>query len=463
VAKLNNNPHFQGQTGASGHYDEVETMQNALESSDKAKGDLLVYDGAADTYPDALSVGADGTFLKALDAQTLGMIFAAITEADISDLEHAITVKLNSGADIGTRPLFNFIEGSNVTLTVADNPGSNRIDITINASGGAGSTTGWYFIATVNSPQVAKDRADQVLDGTDDHVQINAALQSHYYVVLFEGTYDIGAPIVIRSGGTLAGSGWNTILKANGITTGNRAVVTNDTNAHNCTAPSGTPMFGSPDSAHRCDNLLVVKCDGSGSTYGGILFDSSTGNNRSNWIIGCYMRENGGFNVEWDGSSDNMLIGCHFGGCNGDGIIAGGGNSYIWSSKQFFADGIGLSCTSSRVLVVGFSAQDNGTHGISFTAGDPYGIGLQSDTNGRLGAGSGIYLTGSGARLDFNSFDRGGTPRQDWGVQLSGSPAYLNLTGITKNNQSGHHTGAVGANPLIAVVQYGTTPWVVGY
>lgn len=37
----------------------------------------------------------------------------------------------------GTRKQINLIEGTNVTLTTADNPGSNRVDVTIAASGGA--------------------------------------------------------------------------------------------------------------------------------------------------------------------------------------------------------------------------------------------------------------------------------------------------------------------------------------
>ena len=52
-----------------------------------------------------------------------------------------ITVRKNSGSDVGTRPRINFIEGSNVTLTVADDAGSNEVDVTIAASGGGASVT----------------------------------------------------------------------------------------------------------------------------------------------------------------------------------------------------------------------------------------------------------------------------------------------------------------------------------
>jgi hypothetical protein len=45
-----------------------------------------------------------------------------------------VTVRKNTGADVGTRQRLNFIEGSNVTLTVADDAGSSEVDITIAAS-----------------------------------------------------------------------------------------------------------------------------------------------------------------------------------------------------------------------------------------------------------------------------------------------------------------------------------------
>lgn len=49
-----------------------------------------------------------------------------------------ITVRKNSGSNIGTRPRLNFIEGNNITLTISDDPTDNEIDITIEATGGGG-------------------------------------------------------------------------------------------------------------------------------------------------------------------------------------------------------------------------------------------------------------------------------------------------------------------------------------
>lgn len=50
----------------------------------------------------------------------------------------AITVRENSGADVGTRPRLNFIEGTGVTLTITDDPANSEVDITIDAAAAGG-------------------------------------------------------------------------------------------------------------------------------------------------------------------------------------------------------------------------------------------------------------------------------------------------------------------------------------
>lgn len=51
-----------------------------------------------------------------------------------------VTVRKNTGSDVGTRSRLNFIEGSNVTLTVSDDAGSDEVDITIAAASGGSAT-----------------------------------------------------------------------------------------------------------------------------------------------------------------------------------------------------------------------------------------------------------------------------------------------------------------------------------
>jgi hypothetical protein len=52
-----------------------------------------------------------------------------------------VAVNKNSGATVGTRRRLNFIEGANVTLTIADDAGNEEVDVTIAASGGGGGGT----------------------------------------------------------------------------------------------------------------------------------------------------------------------------------------------------------------------------------------------------------------------------------------------------------------------------------
>lgn len=54
-----------------------------------------------------------------------------------------VTVRKNAGADVGTRRRINFMEGTNVTLTIADDAANGEIDVTINASGGGGGSVTW--------------------------------------------------------------------------------------------------------------------------------------------------------------------------------------------------------------------------------------------------------------------------------------------------------------------------------
>ncbi|MCK5018641.1 MAG: hypothetical protein KAS32_16390, partial [Candidatus Peribacteraceae bacterium] len=73
---------------------------------------------------------------------------AGADEIDVSNLSgeladpQKLTVRKNSGANVGSRPRLNLIEGSNITLTVADDGPGDEVDITIAGLGGSGDVTG---------------------------------------------------------------------------------------------------------------------------------------------------------------------------------------------------------------------------------------------------------------------------------------------------------------------------------
>ena len=56
-------------------------------------------------------------------------------------IDGTVLVVKKAGSTVGTRTTLNLIEGSNVTLTVADNSGSDRVDVTVAASSSGGVTT----------------------------------------------------------------------------------------------------------------------------------------------------------------------------------------------------------------------------------------------------------------------------------------------------------------------------------
>lgn len=55
------------------------------------------------------------------------------------DATARVTVRKNSGVNVGSRRRINFVEGSNITLTVADDAGNEEVDVEIASSGGGGS------------------------------------------------------------------------------------------------------------------------------------------------------------------------------------------------------------------------------------------------------------------------------------------------------------------------------------
>jgi uncharacterized membrane protein len=71
----------------------------------------------------------------------------------------ALTIVRRAGTLIGRRPAINFIEGTNVTLTVADNPATNAVDVTVAATGGGGT-------GDVVGPASATNNNIAVFDGT---------------------------------------------------------------------------------------------------------------------------------------------------------------------------------------------------------------------------------------------------------------------------------------------------------
>jgi hypothetical protein len=67
----------------------------------------------------------------------------ALVLEDLLDAVARVKVRKNNGAsDVGARRRLNLIEGSNVTLTVSDDPTNEEVDVTIASSGGGAAESG---------------------------------------------------------------------------------------------------------------------------------------------------------------------------------------------------------------------------------------------------------------------------------------------------------------------------------
>lgn len=98
-----------------------------------------------DNYP---LTGADWVYVPDKDGQAYRVIFDERVQENHGpkgkdykrvylhreDMQMGVTVRKNSGANVGTRQRLNFIEGANITLTVSDDGTDNEVDVTIAGS-----------------------------------------------------------------------------------------------------------------------------------------------------------------------------------------------------------------------------------------------------------------------------------------------------------------------------------------
>ena len=99
------------------------------------------------------------------------------------DANARVAVRKNSAGSVYTRRRLNFIEGTNVTITVADDAGSEEVDITIDAAGGGGTIAvqeqdGTPNVAAVNTVKVPNGT---LTDETGGVVSLDYAKSAHVH------------------------------------------------------------------------------------------------------------------------------------------------------------------------------------------------------------------------------------------------------------------------------------------
>lgn len=402
--------------------------------------------------------------------------------------QSTIVRKNSAGSDFQRRRV-NLIEGSNVTLTVSDDSTNNEVDVTIAAS--SGTTTLPYL-------RVGGTGNDYVVDGTDDHVQIQQAIDAIETagggVVHLEGDriYDIGASLTIalHQGLVLEGSGWSTVLKAKNslndhliefdpATAGDNIWATlrdfkMDGNNTNQTGGSCIYAKGAVESLF--ENLWIT------NPYdNGIYFDEESSGviGHNNRVVHCHFDGGStsaghGRGIYFKANDENMVIGCDFQGMGGSdtepyavkdesGLTAFIGNTFV-SGKHCIKL---QNATKTRIIGNTF---DGGFHQVYASADECVIQGNNFFLTGDGGANntySAVYIDfGGGNQITGNVFEAHTTATRtrsfvrdagDGDNVISGNRFYLGSsslgTGMIEN-------GGSAANHITGNSQY-TTEYIL--
>jgi len=243
-----------------------------------------------------------------------------------------------------------------------------------NVSGiGIGSTaapvvrTATVVVAASDASAKSKAQADYVCDGTDDQVEIQAAIDTEKHVKLTEGTFVLSNRLQLDSDTLLEGSGFGTVLKM----------------ANNANAVSVINAVG-------VNNVIVrsLKVDG----------------NRAN--------NTKGYGIRFDQSNNIVVEDCFVTSCYDTNILIGISSRAI-VERCFTTDsrlnGISVE-ESDEVIVKGNVAYNNSLHGIRVRAADPsthYGnvvIGNKASNNGNFG----IYVRVDNTAIIGNTANNNG-------------------------------------------------------
>lgn len=383
-------------------------------------GDLVVGTGA--NAAAKLVKGANGTVLSVVGGSVVWAAPTAASVATDSIWDTAGDLAVGTGSNTAAKvPI-----GSNgQVLTVV---GGAVTWATPSGGGGTGNPySGAIIVASSEAPSAVKTAAHYTCDGTDDEVQINAAMldasaltahggtagaEQAGTVLLTGGRFNIGSdPIKMRTGCQLQGMGRLTELRAVGLTTaaddsgsgtGTAIIKLNDATVHNCTvrdlylqgnAASGGDGHGihfastsgadrtaypnsNPDPYIHIDNLYIEGFTGSANRHG-IWMDTDL---RGSIITKCELRNFTGHGIYIDGTPDSNIVDCHVGGAAGTGFYIAGGNVKLSSCKSFYCDTNGFYISSGRGNLVGCESQDNAV-GFRITGSPVTFAGVVADTH----------------------------------------------------------------------------------
>ena len=200
-----------------------------------------------------------------------------------------------NGTDIADRPKLNLIEGSNVTLTVTDNPTDNRVDVTVASTGGGGGTDQYVKV----------DSSDTTAAYLDSKLQLALGLTKSIGSPAGNETLIVSMPAgatnnVLRYTGSVWATDSRLTTQGSGAASGNGSVTvtgisgdTSTSSLYSLNATTDPTKYAiKAESTSGASGLSVISNSGTGA-----YIETTTGNAQ-----GLMVKSNGG------GSADAVYI-----------------------------------------------------------------------------------------------------------------------------------------------------------
>lgn len=351
-------------------------------------------------------------------------------------------------------------------------------------------------VASNDAPAYIKAEANYVCDGSNDQVEINAAIteaatgpnagsseRALNAVELSGGQFYCSGSILLRSGVDVMGAGmFASVLRAVNLTAatgaGSRVALVKlfDLNTHGC-GLHGFTLEGGGAAGGTCDGL--VYCNDGAANPSGYPYTSpdpycyahdlfvrgfrtpgvgGAGRNglyaetdmRGTFFHSSNIRDCSGDGLVLNGTPDSHVDRIHIGGIDGIGINVASGNNKVTNCKAYYCNVAGMRFTGSRGTFTCLEVQDSAV-GFDVAATPAVIAGLTADTC----LNDGIIIRGTGLSLDgFQVFWRSGGryPSQARGVTFTGSPAEITAVGrVATNGITTKVSGAPGANSFVRI------------
>lgn len=358
-------------------------------------------------------------------------------------------------------------------------------------------------VAASGESEAVRAAADYVCDGTDDHVQINAALSdvgvekltaggNGGSVCLIGRRFNIGNPITPWSQTHLFGSySWG----------GTQIFAQSKTNGWGGTASAPIGMVQLATANTQYVRVSGLTLQGQSQAVDGIYLFVGTGQEWDAQLnandVRIYNVGRNGFETAIGSGGRNragvwrnikvinpgvsgFVLGCpdytlsdsEVGSASSHGIVVAHSNGKIMNTKSWYSQGNGFHVAGGRDnILVGCDAQDNKGDGFYLSSAKTLVVG-QADSNGLSRApgvvtGVGFRVIGSGTNLQGTASEKneggrngktaendpGGYGWQEYGVQIVGTPkVIINVTGT--GNRSGMLAGTASSDSKVNVVGY---------